>query len=332
MVSEFVEQCGRAFRLQERAVPRAIVRGREVASDAIRDRRLVVLTGCGDSYAVAEYGAWLLLQEGINAVAVSAPDTQRVHLDDRCTVVGVTASGRSLATIGALEHARRQGALTVALTDNERGEIIKVVDTCWVTDSGVVTYDIIPTAPTTAAMALLLGVMEQVNQERYEGDTELLREEMSRLFREAEGEGRQISELISPEQRAYFISEGPNFVAAQLGMMKMNEAALTQGIAIQREEFQHYGSLPTRRGDLAVLVTDSPASEGDMAFTRVLWESLGLKAFHLHVPETSGITTPHAQAIVNTVSLQSAVYYALRRFAPDMEWFRLPHAKAFKIY
>ncbi len=327
-----MEQCGRAVRLQEKVIPKAIERGQDIGLNAIRDKKLVVLTGCGDSYAVAEYGAWLLLQEGINAVAVSAPDTQRLHLNDRYTVVGITASGRSLATIGALEYAKRQGSHTVALTDNEKGEVTNVVDTCWVTESGVATYDIIPTAPTTAAMAFLLGVMEQVNQERYEEDTGRLQKGMSILFREAEGEGRQISELISPKQRAYFISEGPNFVAAQLGMMKINEASLTQGIAILREEFQHYGSLPTQQNDLAIVVTDSPASKRDHAFVRTLWERLGLKSYHLHTSENARLETPIVQTIVNTVTLQIAVFNALVRFDPEKEWFRLPHAKAFRIY
>ncbi|MCF2137323.1 MAG: SIS domain-containing protein [Candidatus Thorarchaeota archaeon] len=332
MVSNFVEQCGRALHLQERTIPKALAGGSETETDIIQDKRLIVLTGCGDSYAVAEYGAWALLQEGFNALAMPAPDVRRIHLDERCLVIGITASGRSLATIDAVKVAAHQGAHILALTDNGQGEINNVVEDRWLTETGVETYDIIPTAPTTAAMAFLLGVAGQLKSERYERDLQSVKREMGVIFHAAEGEGRVISELISTEQKAYFISEGPNFVAAQLGMMKMNETSLTQGIAVQREEFQHYGSLPTQEGDLAVLIADTPTTERDIAFVRVLWERLGLRSYHLHAPSTPTIETPLAQALVNTITLQFAVYHALRRYAPEKEWFRLPHARAFKIY
>ncbi|RLI50328.1 MAG: hypothetical protein DRO73_03575 [Candidatus Thorarchaeota archaeon] len=332
MVSEFLRQCETSRKLQNRSIPEALNAGLHSDIDLVSDRKLVVFTGCGDSYAVAQYGQWALLQEGINAVALSASEVNRLSINQGCTVIGITASGRSLSTIDAMDYGKEHGAATVALTDNRNGPITEHVDTLWLTDTHVKTYNIIPTAPTTAALAYLFGIVGQINEKRYHDDVELLRTQMYRIHQWAEKEGEKLSALIDRGHTVYFISEGPNYVAAQLGMMKVNESSLTLGVSVLREEFQHYGSLPTRTGDAAVLVTDSPSTESDQRFLHVLKEILALRTFHINLPVDYGLKTPLAQVIANTLVVQTAVLSAILRDEPEKEWFRLPHAKAFRIY
>jgi hypothetical protein len=57
-----------------------------------------------------------------------------------------------------------------------------------------------------------------------------------------------------------------------------------------------------------------------------------MQAHHLHVSEELGLKTALAQTIPNTIALQMGSHFAVRRYKPDMEWFRMPHAKAFRIY
>lgn len=45
-------------------------------------------------------------------------DLQSIHLNNRDSVVGISASGRTPYVMGALQYARQQGALTIALTNN----------------------------------------------------------------------------------------------------------------------------------------------------------------------------------------------------------------------
>ncbi len=300
--------------------------------EALRHRRLIVFTGCGDSLAVAEFGARMLLQEGLNAIALSPPELLRVPIDGQCVVIGVTASGRSLSTLAAIEYAAECGATTIALTDNKEGRIVDRVEVVWLTRSGVESYNIIPTAPTTAAMAYLLAVVSKMSEERYQADVHVLSKNMSRVFEWAEREGRKISELITTNQTVYLISEGPHYVAAQLGMMKICESSMTLGVSVLREEFQHYGSLPTRAGDAAILITDSPPAKHDLRFLEILERILELRSYLLCLPDELEIRSPFAQVIPNVIALQTAVHNALTRTFPDKEWFRLPHAKAFEIY
>jgi len=64
----------------------------------------------------------------------------------------------------------------------------------------------------------------------------------------------------------------------------------------------------------------------------VLTEVLNMQAHHIHVPAEFGLETTLAQAIPNTIALQMGAHYTVRRYNPTMKWFRLPHAKAFRIY
>jgi hypothetical protein len=57
-----------------------------------------------------------------------------------------------------------------------------------------------------------------------------------------------------------------------------------------------------------------------------------MEAYHIHVPVKFGLKTALAQTIPNTIALQMGSHFTVRRYNPDMEWFRMPHAKAFRIY
>lgn len=65
-----------------------------------------------------------------------AADLRRRTFNRQDAVVGVSASGNTLYTLGAMRFAKRRGALTVAVTCNPSGEIVKVVDIAIVADTG----------------------------------------------------------------------------------------------------------------------------------------------------------------------------------------------------
>ncbi|HSR69180.1 MAG TPA: N-acetylmuramic acid 6-phosphate etherase [Acidobacteriota bacterium] len=65
-----------------------------------------------------------------------AADLRRRTFNKRDAVVGVSASGNTLYTLGAMRFAKRRKALTVAVTCNPSGEMVKVVDIAIVADTG----------------------------------------------------------------------------------------------------------------------------------------------------------------------------------------------------
>jgi hypothetical protein len=147
----------------------------------------------------------------------------------------------------------------------------------------------------------------------------------------AEHEGKIIGKLVTPGPPLYMISDGPNHVATQIGMMKFNEFAVVKGFAALREDFCHHQNLSIEDGDQAIVVTGK-RDDDDERYMNVLTDVLNMQAYHLHVPESLGLKTALAQTIPNTIALQMGSHFAVRRYKPDMEWFRMPHAKAFKIY
>ncbi len=334
-MTEFLDICYNAIKKQEQAIPRTIDSVDDEAVSVLEDKKQIVLIGCGDSYAVADYGRWAFLKTGRNVHIVSPNEIGYLSLDKTAAVIGITASGRSLATIDALQKAKSQGAAIIVLTDDKDGPCSQLADHVWVTKSGVETYNTSPSAPTTAAMTYLLTVSSGLDDDskgRIGQDIRQLKSIGKELIIWAEKEGIAISKLTSPDVPIYLISEGPNYVSAQIGMMKFNEFSVLKGIAAIREEFRHHYNLSINDNDSAVLITGSPADPSDDTYMNVIAGTLKMRAYHLHVDKNLALKLPLVQTIPNTIALQMAAYHSVLRFDPDKESFKQTHAEAFKIY
>jgi glucosamine 6-phosphate synthetase-like amidotransferase/phosphosugar isomerase protein len=337
IMTEFLDNCYKAIKLQATSIPETLSKVDRKERYTIDDKNLVVFTGCGDSYGVAEYGKWAFLSAGVNAVSLSPPELSRIHLYDNVLVVGISASGRSLATIDALNHAKSEGATTVALTDNPEGAVAQIVDHLWLTYSGVDSYNISPSSPTTTAMAYLLKLtmmIESMPHSRIREDSVRLGQD--RVSKDmviwAESVGQEIVQIVDPRKPLFLISDGPNYVAAQIGAMKFNEFSLIKGVSAIREEFQHHYVLSINDNDRAILITDNPREPNDKQYLKVLTRTLKMRAYHLHTPERLNLISSLEQAIANTIALQMASYYTVLEFDSEKMRFKLPHAQAFKIY
>jgi glucosamine 6-phosphate synthetase-like amidotransferase/phosphosugar isomerase protein len=333
-MTKFLDTCYDAIKKQEQAIPKSIDAVDEKAVSNLEGKRQIILTGCGDSFAAAHYGKWAFLRIGYNALAVSPDEIEYLRLNEDSVVIGITASGRSLATIEALQKAKSQGAEIVVLTDNRDGTASQEADHIWTTKSGVETYNTSPSAPTTAAMAYLLAISSRVDEA--DGDLaqniKQLKSTTSDMISWAEKEGIGISQITSPGVPIYLISEGPNHVATQVGMMKFNEYSILKGISAIKEEFRHHYNISVNDGDCAVLVTKNPIDQSNHTYMKVLRDSLKMSVYHLYVDDKLGLTLPLVQAIPNTIALQMAAYHTVLKFNPNKESFKLPHAEAFKIY
>lgn len=63
-------------------------------------------------------------------------DLQSIHLNERDSVIGISASGRTPYVVGALQYARQQTALTVALTNNVHSLMAKESEYAIEVDTG----------------------------------------------------------------------------------------------------------------------------------------------------------------------------------------------------
>jgi glucosamine 6-phosphate synthetase-like amidotransferase/phosphosugar isomerase protein len=332
-VTEFLDSCYEAIKVQENSIADTINSVDLTNISNIIGKR-IVLVGAGDSYAVSEYGKWAFQSIGLDAISLSPPEIIHIPMDSDTVVIGVTASGRSLSTLDALKKAKTKGAQTIVLTDNPDGKASEETSKLWVTKAHVDSYNVSPASPTTTAIAYLLTIASELDSKlrrNLQSDVKQLTTVGKKMLGWAEREGKIVAELVTPGPPLYMISDGPNHVAAQVGMMKFNEFAVVKGFAAIREDFCHHQNLSIDDEDQAVLISGQKCPD-DERYMKILTEVLNMQAHHIHVPEDFGFKTALAQTILNTIALQMGAHFTVRRYNPDMEWFKMPHAKAFKIY
>jgi glucosamine 6-phosphate synthetase-like amidotransferase/phosphosugar isomerase protein len=333
MMTEFLDSCYDVIKVQEMSIADTI---KSVGSDNVTDieGRRIILIGAGDSYAVSDYGRWAFRAIGLDAISLSPPEIIHLPVDSGTLVIGVTASGRSRSTLAALQQAKQRGAETIVLTDDTEGKASEETARHWVTKAHVESYNVSPASPTTTAMVYLLTVASQMTnplQEEIQHDLNQLTKIGRKMIDWAEHEGKKIAKVVTPGPPLYIISDGPNYAAAQIGMMKFNEFAVVKGFAAVREDFCHHQNLSIDDEDQAILVTGEKSVD-DEKYMEIMTKVLNMETYHLHVPESFGLRTALAQTIPNTIALQMGSHFTVRQYKPDMEWFKMPHAKAFKIY
>jgi fructoselysine-6-P-deglycase FrlB-like protein len=333
-VTDFYEMIYNAIMLQAQAIPATLRNVRSEDRYLIKEKRLV-FTGCGDSFAVADYGKWAFKSLGCDATSLSPSELSRLPIDENVVVIGITASGRSLETIAALEYALSVNAVTVVLTDDKNGKASEYAKHIWETKSGVSTYNTSPSSPTTSAMAYLLktaALYQAMPRSRIHHDSIVLENTSDEIIAWADLTGKRIASLLKPSDLVYLISEGPNYVAAQIGMMKFNEYSILKGTSALREEFRHHYNLSVKDDDPVLLISDFPIDERDETYMMVLTDILKMRSYHLYCPHSLELESQFGQAIANSIALQMAAYHFAISHEPEKEWFKLPNADAFRIY
>jgi len=333
-MTEFLDSCYDAIKVQETSIAETIKSVDLSGVSQIKDKKRIILVGAGDSYAVSEFGQWAFLAAGLDAYSLSPIDIMHIPLDTNSVVIGVTASGRSLSTLDALQKAESKGASIIVLTDNPEGKAADESSSHWVTKADVGSYNVSPASPTTTAMIYLLTLAAQLDspiQADLQNDLNQLTKIGKPMLRWAEEQGIAITKHLLLKPSLYLISDGPNYVAAEIGMMKLNEFGVIKGFAAQREEFCHHQNLSINDNDEAILVTGIKQTD-DERYMHILTDVLKMRAYHLYVEDDFGLRTSLAQTIPNTIALQMTAHHIVRKYRPDMEWFKMPHAKAFKIY
>lgn len=334
-MTEFFETCLSSIMLQETSLRNTIEAIKDENASLLNSADRIILTGCGDSYAAAAYGNWCLLALGIDSVLLSPSEIVHTPVKKGTLVIGITASGRSLATIDALDYARNQGARVVALTDDPQGPICKHVDEVWITKSGVSSYNTSPSAPTTAAMVFMLALVSRIDggtPKELNDDVLHLKVKGEEIIKWAQKTGQNIASVVDSSKIVYLVGEGPNHVAAQIGMMKFDEYSIVKGIAAKKEEFRHHYNLSIKDGEPVVVITDTPSGEEDSIYLKVMSDTLKMGVYHLHAPTNLGLQSALAQAIPNMIAMQFAAYYSAVKLDPEKTGFKEPHASSFKIY
>lgn len=117
--AEIMEQPSVIRRLIELEADRVASVGRSLAE---QDIRYVVIAARGTSDNAARYGQYLFGAQNRLTVALATPSLYSVYKRpprlDGALVIGISQSGQSPDIVSVLDEARRQGAVTVAITND----------------------------------------------------------------------------------------------------------------------------------------------------------------------------------------------------------------------
>jgi glucosamine--fructose-6-phosphate aminotransferase (isomerizing) len=245
-----------------------------------RRPRFAVIAARGTSDNAGIYAQYLLAIRNGLIVALAAPSTitlygARPNMAE-ALVVGISQSGRSPDIVGVVDEARRQGAMTVALTNDPDSPLGETAD-------HVVDLHAGPERATAAtktystellAAALLSTALDPPSSAE-SADLAGLPDLMSAALT-AEAHARDLAAAHADRQRAVVLGRGYSYATAREWALKLQELALVAAMAYSAADFEH-GPLALAEPGLPVLSVAPSGTEleAQVALLRRLREQHG---------------------------------------------------------
>jgi glucosamine--fructose-6-phosphate aminotransferase (isomerizing) len=245
-----------------------------------RRPRFAVIAARGTSDNAGIYAQYLLAIRNGLIVALAAPSTitlygARPNMAE-ALVVGISQSGRSPDIVGVVDEARRQGAMTVALTNDPDSPLGETAD-------HVVDLHAGPERATAAtktystellAAALLSTALDPPSSAE-SADLAGLPDLMSAALT-AEAHARDLAAAHADRQRAVVLGRGYSYATAREWALKLQELALVAAMAYSAADFEH-GPLALAEPGLPVLSVAPSGTEleAQVALLRRLGEQHG---------------------------------------------------------
>ncbi len=232
---EILEQPAAAQRLLDSA-PTAFA---PIAA-AVRSRRprFAVIAARGTSDNAGIYAQYLLAIRNRLIVALAAPSTitlygARPDMAD-ALVVGISQSGRSPDIVAVVDEARRQGALTVALTNDAASPLAETADHVVDLRAGPEEATAATKTYTTEllAAALLSAALDPPSSSET-ADLAGLPALMSEALT-AEPHARALAAAHADRQRAVVLGRGYSYPSAREWALKLQEMALVAAMPTRR--------------------------------------------------------------------------------------------------
>jgi glucosamine--fructose-6-phosphate aminotransferase (isomerizing) len=250
---EILEQPAAVQRLLDSA-PTAFA----LISAALRARRprFAVIAARGTSDNAGIYAQYLLAIRNGLIVALAAPSTitlygARPNMAD-ALVVGISQSGRSPDIVAVVEEARRQGALTVALTNDPDSPLAETADHVVDLRAGPERATAATKTYTTELLAAaLLSTALDPPSSSETADLAGLPVLISAALR-AESDARDLAVAHAKRQRAVVLGRGYSYPTAREWALKLQEMALVAAMAYSAADFEH-GPLALAEPGLPVL-------------------------------------------------------------------------------
>lgn len=216
-----------------------------------------VIAARGSSDHAALYAKYLFGARNAALVALAAPSlfTRYAHppkLDGQC-VIGISQSGSAPDVIAVIEEARRQGALTVAITNDAKARLSSVAELVLPLETGPELS--VPASKTYTASLLALALISQALEPDAAFEAALARVPDA-IAGAIEREGElEASALVIAGPRAIVLGRGFNFSTAEEVALKLSETSYILARAWSVADFEH-GPIAIVEAGLPVVVVD----------------------------------------------------------------------------
>ena len=260
---EILEQPEVAARLIEKS--RAAIDAFGARYRKVRPRGFVIAAR-GSSDHAALYAKYLFGRRNRALVSLAAPSlftryASPPRLEGQC-VIGISQSGASPDVIAVIEEAVRQGAMTVAITNDPGSKLASAADLVLPLDAGK--EQSVPASKTYTASLFALALMSQAidGDDEFAAALDRVPASMAGALK-AEGDlDRLVPALAGP--RAIVLGRGFNFSTAEEVALKLTETSYLLARAWSVADFEHGPIAVVEPGFPVLLVGGGGSVAGDL--------------------------------------------------------------------
>ena len=251
---EIGEQPAVAARLIEHGASAAAEIARRVHKASPRG---IAIAARGSSDNAALYAKYLFGIRNRYLVALAAPSlfthyARPPRLDGQC-VIGISQSGQSPDVVAVIEEARRQGCLTIAITNVSGSELARAAELVLPLEAGDEVS--VPASKTYTSSLVALALISHALDPDAEFGSALARvpEAIAKALETEDEMAALAPALISP--RAIVLGRGFNFSTAEEVALKLSETSYVLARAWSVADFEH-GPIAVVEAGLPVVVVE----------------------------------------------------------------------------
>jgi glucosamine--fructose-6-phosphate aminotransferase (isomerizing) len=227
--------------------------------------RFIFLAARGTSDNAARYGQYLFGAVNRLPVALAAPSLFTMYRKppalDGALVIGISQSGESPDIVGVLEEARRQGAATVAITNQWDSPLARAAAHAL----GAGEERSVAATKTYTSQLAVLAMLSLALEDRLNEDAFTPVVAWMQTALKAEADAKAAAERIADSDRAVVIGRGYQYCTAYEVALKIKELAGVEAEPYSTADFQHGPKAMAEGGMPAIFITVGPTFRGETA-------------------------------------------------------------------
>lgn len=245
-----------------------------------RDIAFVLIAGRGTSDHAGVYAQYVFGARNDLPVALAAPSLMSIYEArprlDRALVIGISQSGRSPDVVGVIEEGRRQGALTVAVTNDPSAPLADAAE--WVIDIGAGSERAVAATKTYTAELAALAFLSAALRDGPGAARETLAAlpEAMRAALESEAAAVSAAAQLRAITACVVLGRGYEYATALEWALKLKELTYILADGYSSADFMH-GPIAIMESGLPVLALapSGPARAGMLSILSRLHDELG---------------------------------------------------------